>query len=483
MQDEIQSYFQIAVHFAFIIALGGYFILNMQWYSYRIERVFLHHKKYQWHLVFLLLPVAAYYAVNKYFWIFLFFGYFPIFVIWYRKLDKKLIFTARVKRYFFFLISFTAVEQMICFNSCEYYGIITPLILAYLLSLLAEYLFFYYYKANAKAKLKSMPNLKIVAITASFGKTSIKNFLFQLVSSNFNAYKTPKSVNTEIGLIADINKNLPKDCELYIAEAGAREKHDILKIARLLEHDYAILGSVGEQHIEYFKTLDRIKATKREILVSPKMKKGFVHESAGIKAPLLDVFGENADIKIKNIVSTLEGVSWDIVENEKTIHLSCSLIGGFNAINITAAFLCARELGVDEAELVRKIKLLKPIEHRMQKIEAGGKIIIDDSFNGNLEGMLEAIRIASEYKGRKVIVTPGIVESNEESNATLAKRINEVFDLAIITSDVNDTTLSKYIDVGRRKRVFNKQGMEKMLSIETHSGDLILFANDAPSFI
>ena len=82
-----------------------------------------------------------------------------------------------------------------------------------------------------------------------------------------------------------------------------------------------------------------------------------------------------------------------------------------------------------------------------------------------------------------MIVTPGIVEGDEELNIRLAKRINEVFDLAIITSDINHDTLSAHIDTGRRKRVFNKAGMELMLAHETHTGDLILFANDAPNFM
>jgi UDP-N-acetylmuramoyl-tripeptide--D-alanyl-D-alanine ligase len=487
METEFSHYSQALTHLLFLGLLGSYLILNLQWYSYRLERVVFHHAKWQWHLSFFVVPVIAYYITGKYFWIFLLFAYLPVAAQWYRRMDKKLVLTARVKRFYLFLLLFALGEQIFCFGRCAYFSVLLPLIAAYAFSMLSETLFLRYYRANAKARLASMKNLRIVAITASFGKTSIKNFLYHLVKNDFAAYMTPGSVNTEVGLIADINTKLPDETQIYIAEAGARQRGDILAITRLLNQHYAVIGSVGPQHLEYFKTVDAVRATKREILVSPAMRKGFVHESADIKAQLLETFGEHGDTRIENVVSGLEGTRWEIVRKqdgkEKRIPLSTSLIGGFNALNITAAYLCARELGVAESELVRRVRTLPPVAHRMQRIDAGGKIIIDDSFNGNIEGMLEAIRIAEGYAGRKVIVTPGIVEADEELNIRLAKRINTVFDLAIITSDINHDLLSAHIDTGRRKRVFNKAGMELMLAHETRPGDLILFANDAPNFM
>lgn len=483
MTTLYNDYFQAVIHLLFLGVLGTYLILNLQWYSYRLERVVFHHKKQRWHLTFFVIPLIAYYLTGKYFWIFLLFALIPMFFFWYKKMDKKLVVTARVKRFYVYLFATALIEQLFCFGRCAFYSVLIPLIIAYALSVLSEGMILNYYRAKAKAKLKSMPGLRIVAVTASFGKTSIKNFLYQLLKNDMNAYMTPGSVNTEIGLIADINTKLPEGTQVYIAEAGARARGDILAITRLLQQHYAIIGCLGPQHIEYFKTQENINAAKREILVSENMRKGFVHESADIKAQLLEVYGEHGDIRIENLVSGLEGTRWEIVAGEKRTPLSTPLIGGFNAVNITAAFLCARELGVREEDLVRKIRLLAPVAHRMQRIDAGGKIIIDDSFNGNIEGMLEAIRIAEAYKGRKVIVTPGIVEADEELNIRLAKRINEVFDLAIITSDINHDLLSAHIESGKRKRVFNKEGMELMLAHETRAGDLILFANDAPNFL
>ena len=125
-----------------------------------------------------------------------------------------------------------------------------------------------------------MPNLTIIQITASYGKTSIKNFLYQILENEFKCYKTPRSVNTLMGLVKDINESLPQDTEIYIAEAGARKSGDIAEITNFLKPSIVIVGEIGKQHIEYFKTLENIKKTKLEALNSTNLKKAFVHSSA-----------------------------------------------------------------------------------------------------------------------------------------------------------------------------------------------------------
>jgi UDP-N-acetylmuramoyl-tripeptide--D-alanyl-D-alanine ligase len=133
--------------------------------------------------------------------------------------------------------------------------------------------------------------------------------------------------------------------------------------------------------------------------------------------------------------------------------------------------------------LSRKIAKLEAIPHRLQKIEAGGKFIIDDSFNGNIEGMLEAVELAKQYKGRKVIITPGLVEANEEMNKKLAMAINEVFDIVIVTGSLNRHVLCENIEKPNKIYLADKSKLEKILAENTKAGDLILFSNDAPNFI
>ena len=113
------------------------------------------------------------------------------------------------------------------------------------------------------------------------------------------------------------------------------------------------------------------------------------------------------------------GLTW---LNGKVEHFYAPILGSFNAINLAAVVLVATHLGMSVLEINEALTTLPQVEHRLQKIEANGKIIIDDSFNGNLEGMLEAINISSNYNGRKVIITPGLVESTDSANILFGKR-------------------------------------------------------------
>jgi UDP-N-acetylmuramoyl-tripeptide--D-alanyl-D-alanine ligase len=331
------------------------------------------------------------------------------------------------------------------------------------------------YKKTALEKLRKI-NPKIVAITASYGKTSIKNFLYQLLEDKYKVYKTPRSVNTIKGIVKDINIDMPQDIEIYIAEAGAREQGDILEIVNFLQNEYSILGKVGPQHIEYFKTLENIKNTKLEIFKTPKLKKGFSFEIPYNEKVLV------IKDKIKNIKATLEGIEWGVEIDGKIYEFKAPILGRFNAINITLAIFQAMEFIEDIKYLQEKVQKLKPIPHRLQKMEVGGKIIIDDSYNGNLEGMLESYDLVKEYHGRKIVITPGIVEATEEQNIKLAKKIDEVFDLAIITGYVNRDTLDKNINIAKIL-INNKKDLKSILSANTKVGDSILFSNDTPEYL
>jgi UDP-N-acetylmuramoyl-tripeptide--D-alanyl-D-alanine ligase len=373
------------------------------------------------------------------------------------------------------------VVDGLCFLSEDcHYGVFIVLLATYLITTLMEKVFFISFKHQAKKRLKTINNLTTVAITASYGKTSIKNYLYQVLRKNFIVYMTPRSVNTIGGLCKDVNDDLPLDTEVYIAEAGAREKGDIEEIALFLEPEYVIIGSVGEQHIEYFKTIDNIIHTKMEILKSPKLIHGFVHDSVPIlEYSTITKFPKNLHIT----KSDLNGIWFDIEINGKVEHFYAPVLGSFNAINLTAVILVAHELGMKIEDIKVALHNIKPVDHRLHISKVNGKVILDDSFNGNLEGMLEAVKISSTHEGRKVIITPGIVESTDEANITLAKAIDEVFDLVIITGSINQQILSNHIQRANVIILKDKNEMEMVLLENTKMGDLILFANDAPNFI
>jgi UDP-N-acetylmuramoyl-tripeptide--D-alanyl-D-alanine ligase len=476
------EYLEIFTNVVLVMSLGCYLITNLQWYGYRLDRVITKHHKQQWHIIYFITPIVLYYLLDSfYFFIYFYLLYLPSVYFWNKNLTKSLVLTHRVKRFLAILLAVTFAVDTLCLVSTDCrLGVLLPLLITLAITFAMEKIFFISFKHKAKQKLKTFEDLTIIAITASYGKTSIKNYLYQVLHDKFRTYKTPRSVNTIAGICKDVNDDLPIGTEIYIAEAGAREKGDIEEITMFLEQHYSILGSVGEQHIEYFKTLDNIIHTKMEILKSPRMIHGFVHDSV----PILDYdtitkFPHNLNITR----SDLEGIWFDIDIDGKVEHFHAPLLGSFNAINLTAVILVARHLGMSIDEIKVALHNLKSVDHRLQKSEVNGKIIIDDSFNGNLEGMLEAVKIASNYEKRKVIITPGLVESTEIANKTLAKAIDEVFDVCIVTGTLNKKVLSANISKAEVIILENKNDLEHCLLENTQTGDLILFANDAPNFI
>ena len=477
------EYLSIVTKIVLVLSLGWYLITNLQWYNYKLSRVIFKHHKWQWHLTFFISPIVLFFLIpSPYFDIYFFVLYFVSFILWNRKLDRSLVLTSRVKRFLTILLITLFVQISLCLDDdfCSKVTLFLTLIVTLILSNIIEKILFLLFKSRAKKRLLENKDLKIVAITASYGKTSIKNFLHHVLKNHFKTYKTPRSVNTIVGLVLDVNRDLPKDTQIYIAEAGARVKGDIKTIANFLEPQIAVVGSVGEQHIEYFKTLENIKNTKKELLLSPRLQKAFVHSSANVvTSEKIEEFPNNLHI----VKSNLDGLWFDMELNGKVEHFYAPILGSFNAINLAAVVLVATHLGMSVLEINEALTTLPQVEHRLQKIEANGKIIIDDSFNGNLEGMLEAINISSNYSGRKVIITPGLVESTLSANILLAKEIDKVFDFVIITGTLNANILKANINEDKVFVLKDKTMLETTLARTTKSGDLILFANDAPNFI
>jgi len=473
----------------FIVAIGYYFITNLQWYSYKLNRVLFHHTKTWWHFVYFLLPFALYAFVDgmsEYGFVVVIF-YLALLFKWYKGLDKPLVFTGRVKRFYASLILFALFITVVT----KHFAVVLPLFLAYFVSMGIEKMLFNGFKVKAQKKIEEMEDLTIIGITASYGKTSIKNFIEHLLKAKYKTYATPRSVNTLGGVMRDVNDDLPADTEVYVVEMGARGEGDIGELSTFVNPHYVIVGRIGPAHIEYFKTMENIRNTKMEILKSGRLKEAWVHESAKVKPESnVHIFGtkENLDIRtkesapqylIEDVKATLDSTSFTL----DGVRYSASILGEFNAMNLAVAVLIAKKLGLTDAEIQEGLSTLKAVDHRLQRIDAGGKVILDDSFNGNIDGMMASFDLANTYEGRKVLITPGLVEVDDALNVQVAQRANDVFDLVVVTGDLNYGIFKDHVEADKLVKLASKGEMEAMLVEQTRPGDLVLFANDAPSFV
>jgi len=477
--DNYEVLMAFVTNVLFVTTLGWYLITNLQWYDYKLSRVVLKHHKPLWHLFYFFIPFIAYHTTGGFFAIFFYFAVLPSMLLWHKKLDRKLVLTWRVKRFLILLVSLTLFQNVLCTlkSACDVYGVFMPLAIAYIGSFLIEKFLFETFKKQAKAKLASMEKLQIIAITGSYGKTSIKNFLSEILATKYNVYASPRSVNTLGGIIRDVNESLPQNTEIYICEAGARESGDIYDITTFIEPQSAVVGKVGLAHIEYFKSIENIIATKLEIMQSPRLENAYIHDSVTDEAhEKVTFFGDG----VSNIDATLSGTDFLL----DGLNLHTDILGSFQTMNIEVCVKIAKQFGMNDDEIIKAVKKLTPVEHRLQIIKAGGKIILDDGYNGNIDGMLEGVRLCSLHEGgNKVMVTPGLVESSDELNLKLIEAINNTFDIVIVTGTLNAKLFDEHLKVKQKTILHDKTKITNILASQTKAGDIILFANDAPNFI
>lgn len=483
------SYLYFLIDILFFFSLAYYLMNILQWYNYSLIRAVSKHHKKRWHFLCFILPALIYgvcgsYGWMKAFYIAFFVIYLPCFLYWVSHLDKPLKWTGRVWRFFgvFLMLVSIHIGLQILYGR-DVYSFISPFVFSLLFSNMFEFFLFNRYKKIAQEKIASMRQCRVILITASYGKTSIKNYLTQILKARYLVHATPRSVNTFKGIVADINGELDRRSDFYIVEAGARQKGDIAEIARFLNPQYIIIGKIGPQHLEYFGSMEKIIETKFEAFDSNRLGYALIERDNPISQEISHHQALHLSGELRNITASLHGTTFELNVGGEWHCFKTSVLGSFNAHNIALCIEMAHQIGMGINEITNRTRRIEGVAHRLSKTHINGKLILDDSFNGNIEGMKEAIRISSEYEKRKVIVTPGVIESTEEINIELAQEIDRVFDVAIITGELNAKILSEHIKKAQKIILKDKTRIEDTLKTCIREGDLVLFANDAPNHI
>lgn len=375
-----------------------------------------------------------------------------------KKSIKKLVFTGRVKRLFSaaiiietILITLYALVSgligEICLVLSFMLSFITPLLcyLVWAVTLPIEKCFSNYYINDAKKILKANKALKVIGVTGSYGKTTTKFILKRLLSEKYNTVCTPGSFNTPMGVVRTVREQLKPHTQIFICEMGAKNVGDIKEICDIASPDMAVITSVGPQHLETFGSVDNVFKTKFELADAVKAKGGAVFVNGDSKeiATRIDggfaVYGteENALYRAENISYGAFGSSFDINLNGEIISVKTKLLGMHSIIDIVAAAAVAHSLGVRADDIRYAISTLSATEHRLElKSYINGSTLIDDAYNSNPEGCIEAVNVLGSFEGfKKIIITPGLVElgaKEYEYNKNLGFNAAEKCDIIIL---------------------------------------------------
>lgn len=372
---------------------------------------------------------------------------------------KPLVVTARIKRMYMteiiililigiILNRFKSIYLAIIINIINIFSYIFILLINIINSPTEKAVQLKYYNM-AKNKLKSNPNLKVVGITGSYGKTSVKYIVGSILSQKYNTLITPESYNTTMGVVRTINEKLDNTHQIFVCEMGAKNVGDIKEICDLVKPKYGVLTAIGPQHLETFKTIDNVRKTKMELIESiPKDGRAFVnYEDENIKQIEFDSnsikigLNNKCDYYATDIDIGEFGSSFNIhMKNGNVINVKTKLLGAHNIVNIVVAVAICDELGLNEEEIKTGVRFLKPVTHRLElRKNANGSIIIDDAYNSNVKGAKMALDVLKKFKNRnRILITPGIVDlgnKTKEYNKNFGKQAAISCDYIILVGE------------------------------------------------
>lgn len=352
-----------------------------------------------------------------------------------------------------------------------------------------------HYVKDAKRILAERPDLIVIGITGSYGKTSTKNFLHSILSAKYNTFMTPASYNTTMGVVRAIRENLKPSHEVFICEMGAKGVGEIKEICDIVHPKYGLITSIGEQHLETFLSVENIIKTKFELadaipedgFVCLNMDNEFIanREVSNTRAVGYTISGEG--YHAEDIELSPTGNKFTFVEPDGTkTAFTTKLLGEHNIQNVIGCLALARELGVPVEKTIYPVRLLKPVQHRLELLPNG---FIDDAFNSNPAGFRAALNVLKSFEGQRILVTPGMVELGERQdplNEELGGYAADCCDWAILVGERQAPPLKKgLLSAGYdEKRIYVAKSLNDALQfINTLPVDgkrIVLLENDLP---
>jgi UDP-N-acetylmuramoyl-tripeptide--D-alanyl-D-alanine ligase len=343
----------------------------------------------------------------------------------------------------------------------------------------------------AKNKIKKLNNLKIIGIAGSYGKTGMKDLITTVLREKYQVVKTPESFNTPIGIARTILEEVNEKTDILVVEMGEYYTGDIKNICSIAPPQIGVVTGINEAHLERLKSIDNTVKTIFEIAQNMK--------SSGIL--LLNGKDEFIKNNYKKFVPNSQEIYFYQAKGKIEFNedapgfiyqkIFFPVLGQYNLDKIDGVIYIAKKLGLTLHEIETGLKKIKTPAHRLQPILNHEKniLVIDDSYNGNPDGVEEAIKTLSLFKKRrKIFITPGLVEigdKNMEVHQRIGKRLNDVVDLVILIKN----SVTPHIEEGLIKNGFNKESIlwfDSMMEAQNNlgkylkTGDVVLFQNDWP---
>lgn len=358
--------------------------------------------------------------------------------------------------------------------------------------------------SRAKKKVQSLDKLKIVGVTGSYGKTSMKDTVATILSEKYKVVKTEGNNNTPIGISRTILNKVDSSTEVFVVEMGEYVKGDVKSLCEIAPPDFSIITGINEAHLERYGSMDDAISTKFEIIEYSKPNATSLLNADDelilenfekyTKNKNVKFFGFNnkSEVKISTveIKDDLSGSQAKLQYDDSEIELAITPIADYYYVYLAAALIVATDLGMNLNEFRFAARKIEPAEHRLEvkKLSNGGTVI-DDSYNGNSDGVKYGIQLLSRISGfkTKIYATPGLAETGylkQELHEEIAEFLFKAsFDkIYLIKNSASEIIKSKLKDLGydmKKVRMFeNSNESWKQIYSSLESGDLLMIQND-----
>lgn len=361
------------------------------------------------------------------------------------------------------------------------------------------------FKKQARRKLASLPGLKVIAITGSYGKTSTKFLIDAFLKERLNVCVTPGSYNTPMGICKVINNDLNAHHQVLILEMGARYRGNIKELCNIAKPDIAVITNVGISHLETFGSQETIAEEKSTL--ARELKTGgtlilngddpLVRGMASLREDVHTVFtGTEGSIRASHVKTGTRGTTFEMTwadggKQDAVEKITTRLLGVHNIQNMLLAAAVACEFDIRLKTVSLAAATMQPVEHRLELKERNGLLIIDDAFNSNPVGAKNAVDVLASFEGgKKILITPGMIELGDRQS-----RENRLFGEHIGRAGIDHAIL-----VGREQTAHIHEGIlsadpggatgidivnslfeaNDLLTDIAEPGDVVLYENDLP---
>ncbi|HVX56672.1 MAG TPA: Mur ligase family protein, partial [Candidatus Saccharimonadales bacterium] len=260
-----------------------------------------------------------------------------------------------------------------------------------------------------------------IAVAGSYGKTTMKELLRTVLSEGLKVAATPANKNVSISH-ARFAAGLAGDEDVLIIEYGEGAPGDVARFAELTHPTHAVITGLAAAHLDRYKTIQAAGEDIFSVADYLKGKNVYVNEESPEAKPFLkksyQLFNEEGALgwKTAQVKVGLDGTSFTLKKGAKSLKLHTGLVGRHQLGFVAFAAALALQLGLTEKQVQAGVAKTKPFEHRMQPYQLGGAWIIDDTYNGNLEGIRAGTRLLRDLPAtRKIYVTPGLVDQGAET--------------------------------------------------------------------